>query len=748
MDLPQGSYGDLIEHAPQAVAVYSLEGQLLFLNKVGRENAGTGEQDDPRSGPENRWLGADPKVAASRFDDFFRHLRDAETGTTIASPPPEPGLEPTVRGVRLPDCIALYAADATAIASAWDAVDEAWTAAEKIRGEYTALVDRYPFGMLAAFDPDLRFTAAGGTNWAEANPEVDLAALLDEGTPGEGAARELRRLARRALDGLTSRSRIVVAGCTLDVWTGPLPPDEHGAPRGMLVSRDLTHELALRDRVDLLERATDATNVGITLVDILAPDQPIIYASSGFARMTGYTRDEVIGRNCRFLQGEGTDPVTADSIREAIEDGRGFIGTIQNYRKDGSRFWNRLSLTPFEASEASEPHYYIGIQEDVTQLLESRLEHEHARRLAELGTLAGSVAHDFNHVLMEIVARVDLCDDVPEGNAVATELDGIGHAARRGATLVQQLLTYARRQTSPPASSEGGCLIRSLLPGAARLLPSRVRLRVEESGGPTVVAVDPFKMEQLLLNLFKNAADAMRDGGELLVRIVTTGDGKWVQLEVVDEGGGIPEEIRDRIFDAFFTTKGADGTGLGLSSVARIVDAAGGTVSVKSEAGRGSTFSVRLPTVNRTDEVQDAVTPRVHPPVNSLVGLCVLIAEDQPGLRDVLRRLLTRRGLTVTSASDGREALEILERSPSGTFDLILTDLEMPRMNGADLLRQAAAMLPVGEELPWMVLMSGDLGGDVDVPPHTAFLEKPFEINELLSMIERTVTGDEAITGT
>ncbi|MEZ5100409.1 MAG: PAS domain-containing protein [Thermoleophilia bacterium] len=394
----------------------------------------------------------------------------------------------------------------------------------------------------------------------------------------------------------------------------------------------------------------------------------------------------------------------------------------------------------------------LGITQDVTE--QRRQEAERARleermrqaqQLESLGLLAGGVAHDFNNLLAIVLGNAGLAVDLEPAPEVARALRRIETAAERAAELTAQLLSYAGQAARRSEDVYLGDVVRETGELASVSIPPKVVVHYELAGAATVHG-DPTQLRQVVMNLLTNAAEAIGDErGSIVVRVVRRtiaaaelataigeaplGPGPAVVLEVEDSGAGMDAATLRRIFDPFFTTK-ATGRGLGLASMLGIVRGHGGAVLVESAPGRGSRFVVALPpapaaTRPPAQRGEDAAVP-------ALAGT-VLIVDDEPEVREVARLVLEPVGLATLQAANGREALELLRRRP-GEIDLVLLDMTMPELDGAETLgalRQLAPGLPV-------IVSSGHarrhaLGRlpDEDV----LFLYKPYRPRDLLRAV-------------
>ena len=366
---------------------------------------------------------------------------------------------------------------------------------------------------------------------------------------------------------------------------------------------------------------------------------------------------------------------------------------------------------------------------------------DQARKMEAVGRLAGGVAHDFNNLLMVVKGQGELlCRRLEKClGERPPELERIQEAATRGADLTRQLLTFSRREKASPVNLD----LRDLVGGVARLcrrtLGEGIELDVDLPDEPVVLRADRGQIEQVMLNLMVNARDAMPSGGTIQVRLGWTEldretalgpfsvpPGSYASLTIVDDGVGIEPEAQDRIFEPFFTTKElGNGTGLGLATVYGIVEDLGGSISVESEPGRGSSFRVLLP---RTSAAPDpmAVEPAPAPTRGSER---VLLAEDEPAVRELLVGVLESKGYRVTAAADGEAALEAF--SPD-TVDLLVTDVMMPRMRGPEL---AARVREIRPDLPVVFLSGRMLDAEIAISdgPGVACIAKPCRPSELLT---------------
>jgi PAS domain S-box-containing protein len=397
---------------------------------------------------------------------------------------------------------------------------------------------------------------------------------------------------------------------------------------------------------------------------------------------------------------------------------------------------------------------------DVRRDGERREALQQAQRLENLGQLAGGIAHDFNNLLAVILNYVTF---VSEEMDAATESDWAGRwetargdvteikqAAERAARLTQQLLALARREVVRPQVLDLDQVISGVTEMLRRTLGEHIDVTTSSAGGLWPVLADPGQMEQVLMNLAVNARDAMPGGGVLTIETsnVTVdadfiaGDsgarpGRNVRLRVSDGGCGMPGDVIEHAFDAFFTTKPAGaGTGLGLATVYGIIAQAGGHIQIYSEPGAGTTFSIILPV---TEEAVIAVPEHV-PHQRSSKGETILVVEDDNALREVAKRVFARNGYHVITAASGPEAIEIV-RAYQGEIHLLVTDVVMPHMLGKEVSEQIRAIKPDIEVLfmsgyaPRVLTSQGMLDSDV------ALVQKPFTEVELIDTAAQVLNG-------
>ena len=352
---------------------------------------------------------------------------------------------------------------------------------------------------------------------------------------------------------------------------------------------------------DIFFAAVQMSRMPMLLTDPAGADNPIIFCNQAFERLTGYAQSEIIGRNCRFLQGADTDREALARIRSGIARYEDVHEDILNYRKDGSAFWNALFVSPVFAPDGS-IIYFFASQLDVTRRHEAEAAIQQAQRLETLGSLASGVAHEFNNLLTVILGSLSQIErGMPEGSRDRQRLDRAKWASEQAGRLTQQMLSFARRQFHEVQVVDLNEVIADFDGILGQLVGPTVKLRLDLSQVPVRVGLDAGQLEMALLNVARNAADAMPDGGNLLIRTShSTADGEGGQrsglVEVIDNGTGMSPDVVKRAAEPFYTTKPkGSGTGLGLSMVNGFAEQSGGHMKLTSAPGTGTTVSLSFP---------------------------------------------------------------------------------------------------------------------------------------------------------
>jgi PAS domain S-box-containing protein len=467
--------------------------------------------------------------------------------------------------------------------------------------------------------------------------------------------------------------------------------------------------------------------------------------NSGAEKIKGYTADEIVGQHfSRFYTEEDRargEPQFA--LETALREGK-YEREAWRVRKDGSLFWANILLDPI-FDESGKHVGFAKITRDVTERKKAEEELEEARtalvqsqKLQALGELTGGIAHDFNNLLTVVAGSADFLLRKPDlPNAKRKQyLEAIAETADRATTLTNHLLAFGRRQAIKPEVLDLNLRLDALAEVLSRTLGSNIEVKLDLAPGVGRIEVDAAQLETAILNAAVNARDAMPKGGSLTLstRPIDDGEEPFVCLAIEDTGVGMPREVADRAFEPFFTTKEIGrGTGLGLSQIHGFAAQAGGRAEIRSEAGQGTTINMILP---RTDK--EVATAAEGESMSSLPeGLCVLLVEDNPQVREFAEGLLADLGCEVVASENGEEALE---RIASNGIDLVLTDVVMPGMSGVELARRIRQKRP---DVP-VLLATGYSDEIVKRGSEFAVLAKPFGAADLSKAMTALLNEAEA----
>ncbi|HEV2673436.1 MAG TPA: ATP-binding protein [Aliidongia sp.] len=388
------------------------------------------------------------------------------------------------------------------------------------------------------------------------------------------------------------------------------------------------------------------------------------------------------------------------------------------------------------------------LSSEIVERREAEAKLEQVQRIEAIGQLTSGVAHDFNNLLTAILGNLELAQMRLGNHPAARSLETAARAAERGATLVSQLLAFARKQRLEPKPVDINRLVDGLSDLLARTIGPTITIDPRLAADPWAALVDPSQIELVLLNLAINARDAMSAGGTLTIETRNLlhrggGDadlkpGDYVVLSVADTGSGMTDDVRARAFEPFFTTKEVGkGSGLGLSMVYGVVRQSGGGVEIDSVVGMGTTIRVYLP---RAEALPEAAVPDpIMPDENEFAGIRLLLVDDDPAVREVTGMMLREIGCIVTEAGSGSEALLLLEQGIE--IDIVAADVAMPGMNGRELVRQIRKRLPDIAVLLITGYADPALADDPDGALVT--LRKPFRRADLAQAVEWALESDQ-----
>lgn len=504
------------------------------------------------------------------------------------------------------------------------------------------------------------------------------------------------------------------------------------------VCEDITEKKQVKEERRRLAEAVSQLDESVVITD---RNGAILFVNPAFERITGYSREEVLGLNPRILK----SGIHADSFFEemwqSLLAGKTWKGEITNRKKNGDLFVEKTTISPIFDDQGNIVTF-IAVKDDVTEqrALEDQL--HHAQKMETVGRLAGGVAHDFNNMLCVILGTVQLLMmDQDENNPIFGDLRQIQQAARRSADITRQLLAFSRKQVIDPKVININPLIKDVTRMLGRLLGEDIDILFFPEPDLYNTKVDSGQLHQIITNLAINARDAMPDGGKLTLETANTifddaycrvhagfHPGTFVMLAISDNGTGIDPEIMPHIFEPFFTTKDQDkGTGLGLASVYGAVKHGNGYINVYSEPGQGTCFKLYFPAC-----IEKKAAPLVEEEQREegMRRLTILLVEDDEMVRRLTENMLVSLGHGVLLASTPDQALDICIKK-GADIDLLISDVILPGMTGRQLFGQIQKIVP-GMRVLYMsgytanvIAHQGVLDRDI------IFLQKPFSIQEL-----------------
>ncbi len=499
------------------------------------------------------------------------------------------------------------------------------------------------------------------------------------------------------------------------------------------------------ERLMLLEAAVEGTTEGVFILggEMMGEGPIVVYANPVAAKITGYAVHELLGENLRkLISGPASFNASTARGRVQLDSGQSTASRVTQYRRNGSEFVAEWGVTPLGMSDSGIKHY-VAVLRDVTDRAQLEEQFLQSQKMEAVGRLAGGIAHDFNNLLTIIIANARMLDGAKSPNELPGALDEIRAAGERAAGLTRQLLTFSRKQTPAMVTLDLNATVMGVFGLLRRVLGEDVEITTDLMKGLGSVHGDTGQMEQVLMNLAVNARDAMPNGGRLSIATSHGDRPDTVVLRVTDSGVGIDDVVKLHMFEPFFTTKDVGkGTGLGLATVYGIVRQMGGEIEVTSAPGDGACFGITLPCAVVPPPVGSVSTPYRHETRGS--GQTVLVAEDEPALRRIVRHILSHSGYNVVEAENAAAALAKAERMD--VIDLLVTDVVMPGIRGSALaaeLRRTHGGLRV-------LYMSGythDAAIERDTTsPGCAFIEKPFDDRELLHAVHAILAGSGSVS--
>ncbi|NWH05913.1 hybrid sensor histidine kinase/response regulator [Desulfobacter latus] len=491
------------------------------------------------------------------------------------------------------------------------------------------------------------------------------------------------------------------------------------------------------------KKTFDAIDDSIAILDL---DKRVLRVNKSAVKVFNKPLDEIVGRPCHELFGVYHGECADCSFKKTVEEKTSHIVEIKS--ADSQKIF-RVNTLPMVDNQ-NHITGVVHITRDITEHKALGDQLRQAQKMESIGTLAGGIAHDFNNILSVIMGFTSLAmGNAKDNTDLQEDLEEVFQAAQRATDLVEQILAFSRRSETDLRPLKIRLVINEALKLLRSIIPTSIDFKIDLAKGLSPVMADPTQIHQIIMNLCTNAGHAMETAGGLLeveMKQIEVGQnnsaqyhylspGQFIELRVCDTGSGIAPEHLDSIFDPYFTTKDlGEGTGLGLSVVHGIVKQYGGEIKVESQLGKGSCFSLYFPAVQTHAITPEQESEQCLPGGHGQI----LVVDDEPSITKMVSRMLSGNGYGITTENCSIEALNLLKKDPYA-FDLVITDMTMPKITGDLLAQEISALRP---ELP-VILMTGfskqvsEKGG---MPAGiSALIMKPLSTPELLNTVSSLI---------
>ncbi|HEY9693871.1 MAG TPA: response regulator [Oculatellaceae cyanobacterium] len=505
-------------------------------------------------------------------------------------------------------------------------------------------------------------------------------------------------------------------------------------------------------RYNLAEQAAllDITTDAIIVQDL---SNHVLFWNKGAERLYGWLADEALGKNALEIL-YNKDSTQLETPQQTITTIGEWQGELDQITKAGIKLIV-ASRWVLMRDQKGQPKSILTVSTNITEKKQLEDQFFRTQRLESLGILAGGIAHDLNNVLTPIMMAVQLLQ-LKFSDAQSTKwLTLLETNVRRGADLVKQVLSFARGIQGERTIIQTSHLINELKQFSSETFPKSIKIYTDIKSSLQAIVGDATQLHQVFLNLCVNARDAMPDGGTLTIDAeniyldehytrmnIDAHVGNYIVITVSDTGIGIPNDIMEKIFYPFFTTKEVGkGTGLGLSTVIGIVKSHGGFVKVKSEVGKGTQFKVYLPATETTVKSVDSNSSQL---VQQGQGELILIVEDEDGIREITKTLLEKNGYQAITANDGMDAIALYTQY-NFKVDAVILDIMMPSMDGLTTIRVLEKINPEVQIIAVSGLTSNQKVTELKSSCVKAFLSKPYTSNELLDQLHRVLSKPKSL---
>jgi PAS domain S-box-containing protein len=508
---------------------------------------------------------------------------------------------------------------------------------------------------------------------------------------------------------------------------------------------DITDLRHAEERYGLLFAAIEQAAEGVVITDNTGTIQ---YVNTAEETISGYSNDELVGRKPSIFKSGKHDDNFYKNLWKTVNAGNVWFGRFVNRKKDGTEYHEDATISPVYDKSGNLTNF-VAVKHDVTQRVSLQEQLFQAQKMEAIGTLAGGFAHDFRNMLQVVMGSLELIEfnkDLPDH--LRTDLDRIRKAATSGAELVKGMLVFSRKTSVQLEPLNLNKLVEHVESLLTRSIPKMIKIDVVKDHDLSLINGDSTQIEQILMNLAINAADAMPDGGDLTIETKNTvldekfcsshpniRPGRYVLLSVTDTGSGMNEETVRRIFEPFFTTKEkGKGTGLGLAVVYGIVEQHGARIVCESKPPIGTTFRIYFPATEEISETQ--YSEKKESPKGQ--GETILLVDDEPEILEMASRLLTGANYQVIAASTAKQAIELYEKHRD-KIRLVLLDMIMPEMGGIRCLEVLRTMDPNIKVLIITGYTQRGMTQELKEAGARDFILKPFDTPQLLEKIRKII---------